>query len=445
MSNTRKTAEAVAKAQSGGGVVGEDAIAALRAKVAAVTAKQAATFGLAVPMVTGLQAMQQGSALGSQGSAVASAAGGLSAAHATPSSTPAAPPSLGVGPGMGMPSGTTVIQGPAGGMINVGASPAQAAGMLGTGGLVSLLAAVAPTRVLVIYNALTDAILETGRAAPTNLQTELADVVLDIAGEAQKASPGQLLRVVVPLPSVKGELIDPPVGVKLGGTIKVVGAQGLLEDKQDKEQGILTIPTAHGKIDSHEAPVVVGANMLGAKVIPITAEAFYRKVAGGNWSAGLETLPDRPTMGGGGGTGGGAWTQEQDHDAEPVEPSAGTGGFADDGRTRGLGKLFLEFHSVDAAISAQKELAGRFYEGRILVATFAHPAKWSAGDLCALGPPGAFVMTKSNAPEAPQAAAPAQPAEAQPPEPSAHAAAVEEPTAAMPVSTSDATHALVAS
>jgi hypothetical protein len=83
------------------------------------------------------------------------------------------------GQGLAMPSGLSTLPGPSGTSttITLGASPAQAAGLIGPGGLVSLLAAINPTRILVLLNAIGDD--ELGSI------TELADACADIGAEAQ--------------------------------------------------------------------------------------------------------------------------------------------------------------------------------------------------------------------------------------------------------------------
>jgi hypothetical protein len=386
----------------GSSIVTQDALAALRARMLGLAGGGAApqpgpgdaTAGMSTQLV---QQLSSAAALASRPAASAPAQ---------------SCPSLGAGGiAMGMPSGTSIIPAPAGVMVNAGASPAQAAGMLGPGGLISLLAAVHPSRVLVLANAMTDALLESGRADPPSLRSQLAEVAADIAAEAQVASPGALLRLIIPLPREAGELIDPPVGVRLGGAIKVVGAAGLLEDTKD---GIVTTAgTARG--GGGRDGQVVGANMEGATVIPLTAEAFYRKVVAAGGGAGTGGAGGWSNLDGLGSGVGGAMSalnaagvgEEQAEEEEEGEGGVATGAFDADGRTRNLGKVFLEFASVGAALGAQRELSGRFFEGRITVGTFAHPAKFVAGDLCGMGPPFAFAMTASNAPtEAVPAGAP---------------------------------------
>jgi len=55
------------------------------------------------------------------------------------------------------------------------------------------------------------------------------------------------------------------------------------------------------------------------------------------------------------------------------------------GRTRGLGKVFLEFDNADAAKAAMSELAGRAFNRHILVTSFAAVEAYDAGEVCDFG------------------------------------------------------------
>jgi hypothetical protein len=53
-------------------------------------------------------------------------------------------------------------------------------------------------------------------------------------------------------------------------------------------------------------------------------------------------------------------------------------------RTLGLGKVFIEFDSKDAAVVVQKELSGRAFNGRILCTTFVDADAFLRGEYCAI-------------------------------------------------------------
>lgn len=71
-------------------------------------------------------------------------------------------------------------------------------------------------------------------------------------------------------------------------------------------------------------------------------------------------------------------------DGQTGEEEADTGEGYDPlaGRTRGLGKVFVEFESSEAAVEAQKELSGRAFNGRILVTSFVEEGAWRSGAAC---------------------------------------------------------------
>jgi hypothetical protein len=71
--------------------------------------------------------------------------------------------------------------------------------------------------------------------------------------------------------------------------------------------------------------------------------------------------------GGGGGGGGGG------------DEAAGGEGGAAPSRTRGLGRIFLEFSCADTAVVAALALGGRFFAGRILAISFADAGAFSSG------------------------------------------------------------------
>lgn len=252
---------------------------------------------------------------------------------------------LGLGLGLGMPSGLSSITGTAANVnVQVGSSPAQAAGMLGPGGIVSLLAAVTPTRILVLLNAVSDVDFKA---------TDHADVLADIACEAQKH--GVLLRAVMPLPK-PGESLEP--NIERPEILKKVGAAGLLED-------------------SREALAGGSAAQMN---VPKNAQEFYKRTMGGPDARGNAGVASSGYHDDGDEEGEGEWVPGQN----PFKDTSG--------RTKGLGRIFLEFQDATAATAAQKELSGRFFNGRILVATFADERKFMRGDLCDLGQPGCDVV-----------------------------------------------------
>lgn len=65
-------------------------------------------------------------------------------------------------------------------------------------------------------------------------------------------------------------------------------------------------------------------------------------------------------------------------------------------RTRGLGRLFLEFSTKEACLAAACALSGRFFAGRILVVSFVDEVAFCKGEVVSLKegptiPPGAGV------------------------------------------------------
>jgi hypothetical protein len=233
--------------------------------------------------------------------------------------------------GLGLPSNMSSMPGPAGITVNVGSTPAAAAGLLGPGGIVSLLAAVQPTRVLVLVNSVGDPDIS-GPAA--------GEILADIAAEAQVH--GRLLRAILPLPR-PGETIEQRAkAIARPASLKVAGASGLLEDARDALAG--------------------GA---GARPIPTSAAEFHRRVVKGE-----------------GGEGGSGVGFGDDGDAGGATSEAGGSAPAEaQQRTRGLGKVFLEFEAVEGATAAQRELSGRFFNGRIVLSTFADEASFWGGQL----------------------------------------------------------------
>jgi hypothetical protein len=67
--------------------------------------------------------------------------------------------------------------------------------------------------------------------------------------------------------------------------------------------------------------------------------------------------------------------------AVAAEGDTGEGYDPLEGRTKGLGKVFLEFNSLQGALAAQQELSGRAFNGRILITAFAPEGPYSRGEL----------------------------------------------------------------
>jgi hypothetical protein len=65
---------------------------------------------------------------------------------------------------------------------------------------------------------------------------------------------------------------------------------------------------------------------------------------------------------------------EEGDDGRDYDPLAG--------RTRGLGKVFLEFDTAEAARVAMSELAGRAFNRHIIVTSFAAVEAYNAGEVC---------------------------------------------------------------
>ena len=335
--------------------------------------------------------------------------------------------SSGAGQGLAMPSGLVTLPGPTGTgtTITLGASPAQAAGLIGPGGLVSLLAAVNPTRILVLLNAVGDDELAS--------LTELADVCADIGAEAQTAcqtSGGHLLRIVCPRPH-SGETIEGySKTLARPEALQQVGATGLLTDgssKSGSSDSLVKNESGGGGGGGTGGGTAGGA---GGASFPTAAAEFFKQT-GGSWSESVAGVVEKHqsayggNKGGGGGGGGGGGTllltsgsssssslaaasntsssSSSSTWAESVALSTGHQGGkgkidVNEGsgtirkRTRALGKVFLEFDSSAAAIAVQRELAGMFYSGKIVVSSFADETAFTRGEICDLIAPDSFVL-----------------------------------------------------
>ena len=326
------------------------------------------------------------------------------------------------GQGLAMPSGLSTLPGPSGTSttITLGASPAQAAGLIGPGGLVSLLAAINPTRILVLLNAIGDD--ELGSI------TELADACADIGAEAQticETSGGHLLRIICPRPHT-GETIEGySKALARPEILQQVGAAGLLTDNNNGGNG-----------NSNSTINVTGGNgngndelKLSTASFPTSASEFFKQT-GGSWSESVAGVVEKhqsaiegmksnnngslsssmllltsssssssstSTSSIGSSISKSTW-------AESVALSTGQQiktniNILEDGnhqqqrkRTRALGKVFLEFDTITAAIAVQRELAGMFYSGKIVVSSFVDESAFTRGELCDLLAPESFVL-----------------------------------------------------
>ena len=160
-----------------------------------------------------------------------------------------------------------------------------------------------------------------------------------------------------------------------------------------------------------------------------TAAAEFFKQTGGSWSESVAGVVEKHqsafsgNKGGGGGGGGGGSTllltsgssssiatasntsssSSSSTWAESVALSTGhqggkgkfdvnEGSGTSRKRTRALGKVFLEFDSSAAAIAVQRELAGMFYSGKIVVSSFADETAFTRGEICDLIAPDSFVL-----------------------------------------------------
>ena len=307
----------------------------------------------------------------------------------------------------GFPSGvTSITNGPAGMSINLHTSPAAAAALLGPGGLPAMLAAFRPTRVLAVLNVFSESDLAS--------RAGVSDVLRDCAAEAQRAiaaavaaAPtqpfpfGGLLRAVAPLPR-KGETLEPRLA-RPRAAMTHVGADGLLEDAPARAEFEVGGAGRAGRRGANDgalivAPDVAALSGLGQRqrnALPSLASEFFKKAGG--FSEGMEVLEQAGAVNWGGKPGG-QWRPPAaaapasapspsplDATSEDV-PGAQGATVAEEPvkRTRGLGKVYLEFGCVNAAAAAMTQLAGRFFAGRILVVTYIDEEKFLSGQEVAL-------------------------------------------------------------
>lgn len=284
------------------------------------------------------------------------------------------------------------------GTLNVGATAAAAAGLIGANGIMAVLAAVEPTRILVLLNALSDAELR----SPAEYSDVLADIAIEArgalfapltAGETGPVPRGSLLAVRIPRPR-RGESTTVTLHRKgrfRGAVASVVpGAVGLLEDGRSADVSAHIPATSKAFFEKLLIKEGGGGIALGSLVsgvvgmltngpaapaapapAPVYASeadaSFYSTGPAGGSTAIVATEP-----------GGGAPVDDEAAavaaDDERYDPFAG--------RTAGLGKVFLEFDTPHAAVAAQRELSGRAFNGRIIATTFADEARYRAGEVC---------------------------------------------------------------
>jgi hypothetical protein len=323
----------------------------------------------------------------------------------------------------GFPSGVVSVPTAAGQTMNLTSSAAAAAALLGPGGLAAMLAAFVPTRVLIVINAISDGDLQGGRSA-------LSDIVVDVAAEAQAAvsaaesaaaaagaAPpfryGGLLRAVTPLPRA-GETLEPRLA-RVRTAMRHVGADGLLEDapstKPEFDVGGGNSKARSAAASSGALIVAPDVKALGAlgraprNAVASAASEFLKKV-GGSFSDNVTVLdigagrshlgahhqpaPERPSE-----SQDAAQPKDATSEDAPATPGAEGGDSAGPARTRGLGRIFLEFGCADAAVTAQLALSGRFFAGKILMTSFCDADSFCAGAVVGLSirpAPGSVVL-----------------------------------------------------
>jgi len=301
-----------------------------------------------------------------------------------------------------MPAGLSQVALGNGAMMltNMAGGPAVAAALLGPAGLQGMLAAFSPTRVVSVLNAITDVDMANREA--------LLDLLTDIAAEAQGAASAAavaipsmagagLVRALTPLPR-KGEVLEPSVG-RAKGPLKHVGADGMLEDGRvgGEEGGSKSTqqPLSDALVLAVE-PEARGLGQQDRRRAPTAATEMFKKLGGG-FTEHITTSSE----------GKGAYASFTAASAEPPAPppaaatshdsatqedggasSSSAGAQGEDAnaphRTRGLGRVYLEFNTVESAVAAFCALSGRFFSGHILVASFESDVMFCGGDIVCL-------------------------------------------------------------
>lgn len=401
LGNTQRTAQLVAR-NTTTGVMTSDALASVRQNLGLAPSVGSAAPGLATTDSTGARSDTRGrwgpTVLGS---------GSL----ATTMSNPVFSFLRGGGNLMMVASGVTNIQnGPAGMNITLGGPPAQAAGLLGPGGMNSLIASVVPTRVLVLMNVVTDEILRNREVC--------MDVLVDLISEIhrifelveKKITPSLpilesqkhgIVRVVCPKPK-EGEFIERQL-VRPKGPLKVAGPEGLLEDApaEKPKKKLKTDPVT--TLTLYDV-AVQGVKKDGRRKFAGSAQEFFEKTMKGGFGTYIPgvgysgtTVEAKNTFASSTGSKDPSVTSSEAEN-RPSGTDSSTRALFEDSETPegsevsnlksqvtpGLGKVFLEFTTPETAMVIQTELAGRFFGGRILVAAFADTRDFYQGKLCDL-------------------------------------------------------------
>jgi hypothetical protein len=231
---------------------------------------------------------------------------------------------------------------------------------------------------------------------------------------------GALVRAVAPLPR-KGEALEPSVA-RAKAPLKHVGADGLLEDGRagggaggEEEGGGGKGAGQHQALSealvlAHQ-PEAKGLGQADRKRAPTAAVEFFKKLGGG-FSEHITSVPDRgafasftaaePAPASSSSSSSSSSSVSASHDSA-MQEDAGVGGeaaaaaaaaaAAGGQRTRGLGRIYLEFSTIEAAVAAACALSGRFFSGHILVVSFESEAAFCSGALVSLSeapclPPG---------------------------------------------------------
>ena len=159
------------------------------------------------------------------------------------------------------------VPGPAGiGLMSIGSFPAAACGLTPPGGLLSLLASIVPTRVLVLLNALGDDDLASAAS--------VAEVRDDVAVEAHAAA-----QYVVPPPQSAGAA-PPPPSAPVGRLLAVRIPRPRPGERVEVDlisRGVRLAPTLGGAVGTgallEDAPTSAAV-----AAVPKSANAFYEKV-----------------------------------------------------------------------------------------------------------------------------------------------------------------------
>ena len=296
----------------------------------------------------------------------------------------------------------------------------------------TMLACIAPTRILVLLNALTD--------KDVRAEAELADISDDIAIEVAAAiSPsavaamatatgqappteavGRLLAIRIPRPQLPDEPVDPDL-IHRQQRRDVAFNSGLLLEDGGAAPSAKDAPPSDAAADGAAKAPPAGENDLNAalaaaapgdrwRYMPRDAKDFFYRVirheyAAAGLAAGIAPVaPSAAASSTRGATApvglltdgtppesqSGSWERGSTAIVvvgsvapAPLPERADLSGYDPlAGRTKGLGKIFLEFTTAAAAVAAQRELSGRAFNGRILVTTFADEDAYRAGEVC---------------------------------------------------------------